>query len=56
MLRKIEEAEHRLNDLELELSNPEIIKDKDLYQKYAKEHSNLKPIVDIFRKFKEVKK
>jgi peptide chain release factor 1 len=55
MLRKIEEAEHRLNDLELELSNPEIIKDKDLYQKYAKEHSNLKPIVDIFRKFKEVK-
>jgi len=55
MFSQIEEAENRLNDLEFELSKPEIIQQKDLYQKYVKEHFNLKPIVDIFRKHREAK-
>jgi len=55
MFSQIQEAENRLNDLEFELSKPEVIQQKDLYQKYVKEHFNLKPIVDIFRKHKEVK-
>ena len=51
MFTQIEDAERRLKVLESELSKHEVIQQKDLYQKYAKEHFALMPIVDTFRKY-----
>lgn len=56
MFPQIEDAERRLKVLEAELSKQEIIQQKDLYQKYAKEHFALMPIVDTFRKYSMTQK
>jgi len=52
MLGKIKEIEDRYLDLETYLGNPEVLKDQKAYQKYAREHSQLSPIVSLFRKYK----
>ena len=51
MFSKIAEIEKRFNDLEADLSRPEVIKDQSRYQKYAKEHSLLSPIVISYRTY-----
>ena len=51
MFAKIKEIEERFEQLERELSRPEIIKDHNIYQKYTKEHSHLFPIINAFRKY-----
>ena len=51
MFSKIAEIETRFNDLEADLSRPEVIKDQSRYQKYAKEHSALSPIVISYRTY-----
>ncbi|MFZ0450341.1 MAG: peptide chain release factor 1 [Desulfatiglandaceae bacterium] len=51
MFGKIKEIETRYLDLEGYLSSPEIIKDRKVFQKYAKEHSLLSPIISAFRKY-----
>ena len=51
MFSKIAEIEKRLNSLEADLSRPEVIKDQNRYQKYAKEHSLLAPIVISYRTY-----
>ena len=40
--------------MEGDLARPEIIRDQKVYQKYAKEHSQLTPIITTFRKYKSV--
>jgi peptide chain release factor 1 len=52
MLGKIKEIEDRYLDLETYLGNPEVLKDRKAYQEYAREHSQLSPIVSLFRKYK----
>ena len=52
MLGKIKEIEDRYLDLETYLGNPEVLKNQKAYQKYAREHSQLGPIVSLFRKYK----
>jgi len=52
MFAKIKEIEDRYLDLEATLGKPEIIKDQKAYRKYAKEHSQLSPIISLFRKYK----
>jgi peptide chain release factor 1 len=54
MFEKIREIEGRFEELEQNLSRPEIIKDQKAYQKYSKEHSRLFPIIDTFRKYTSV--
>ena len=54
MFAKIKEIEDRFKQLEAELSRPEIIKDQKLYQQYSKEHSQLFPIIDSFRKYNSI--
>ena len=49
MFGRIEEIENRYRDLEKRLGDPEVLKDQKAYQKYAKEHSQLTPIVTLFR-------
>ena len=54
MFGKVREIEDRFEQLESDLTRPEIIKDQTLYQKYLKEHSHLTPIITTFRKYKSV--
>ena len=54
MFGKIREIEDRYEQLEGDLARPEIIRDQKVYQKYAKEHSQLTPIITTFRKYKSV--
>jgi peptide chain release factor 1 len=54
MFKKVKNIEERFSQLEGELSRPEIINDWKVYQKYAKEHSLLSPIVNTFRKYLSV--
>lgn len=54
MFAKIKEIEDRYEQLERALSNPDIIKDQKIYQKYSKEHSDLSPIVNSFREYNSV--
>lgn len=55
MFAQIEEAERRFNTLEYELSKQEVIQQQGLYQKYLREHVNLRPIVGTFQKYKLTK-
>jgi len=50
MFAKVKEIEERYNELEVDLGNPEIVRDQKVYQRYAKEHSMLTPIITAFRK------
>jgi len=51
MFAKIKEIEKRYDQFESELARPEVIRDQKLYQKVAKEHSLLAPIITTFRKY-----
>jgi peptide chain release factor 1 len=55
MFNKIKELEDRFMQVEGELSRPDVTKDQKTYQKYAKEHSQLSPIVSTFRQYNAVK-
>ncbi|MCF8129939.1 MAG: peptide chain release factor 1 [Deltaproteobacteria bacterium] len=50
MFDKIQETEERYHELETFLGQPEIISDQKRYQKYAKEHSVLMPIITVLHK------
>lgn len=50
MFDKIKETEERYHELETFLGQPEIIQDQKRFQKYAKEHSDLTPIIAVLRK------
>ena len=50
MFEKIKETEERFHELETLLGQPEVIQDQKRYQKYAKEHSVLTPIIAVLRK------
>ena len=49
MFAKVREIEERYNELEVDLGNPEIVRNQKVYQTYAKEHSMLTPIITAFR-------
>ena len=55
MFAKLENLEHRYEDLEQQLSYPDVLTDQDRYRKLTKAHADLKEVVDVFRKYKEVK-
>jgi len=52
MLDKLSGIEDRFKQLEISISDPEIIADQDLWRELCKEHSNLSPIVIKFREYK----
>lgn len=51
MFARLKEIEDRYVELENRLGQPEVIQDQRLYQKLAKEHANLAPIVSGFREY-----
>ena len=48
MLKKLDSIEKRFTELEEKISLPEIIAQKDLWQKYLKEHSALMETVNTY--------
>jgi peptide chain release factor 1 len=54
MFDKLIGIENRYHELERLLSDPKIIQDYELYQKYAREHSDLGKIVKVFKVYQTV--
>jgi peptide chain release factor 1 len=56
MFTKLDSVEKRYDQLTEELSKPEVISNQQVYQKIAKEHSQLTELVTTYRRYKHVKK
>ncbi len=54
MWDKLKALEERYCFLEGELSNPEVIKDQERWQKYTREHAELSEMVESFRRLQQV--
>ena len=54
MFSKLKEVEARYQELEELLSDPAVVSRQSLYQKYAKEHADLRDLVEVFRKYEKV--
>ena len=54
MFAKLENLERRFEDLEQQLSSPDVLSDQDRYRKMTKAHADLKEVVDVFRNYKEI--
>jgi peptide chain release factor 1 len=54
MLDKLAGIEARYNEIEKQLSDPEIVKDQSQYQKYVREHAELGKIVSAYRSYSRV--
>lgn len=55
MFDKLETAENRYEEINLELSDPQVIADQDKYRKLMKELSDLEEIVGKYREYRKVK-
>lgn len=53
MFDKLKGVEKRYQELETLLSDPNVLKNQDAYQRYAREHSELGEIVDAFRQYRQ---
>jgi peptide chain release factor 1 len=56
MLERLEQIEARYEDLNRALASPEVIQDSAKYQKTAKAHSEIAPVVDKYREYKDLKR
>lgn len=54
MFEKLKGVEKRFSELEKRLSDPDVVKDREAYQKYIREHSEIVKIVTVFRSYKQV--
>ncbi len=55
MFSKIKEIEERYQELEGNLSRPDIIQNQKTYQEYAREHSILAPIITTYKKYEAIR-
>lgn len=51
---KVQAVENKFIDLEQRISDPSVIARQDEWQKLTKEHASLVPIIETFRKYKDV--
>lgn len=56
MFDKLELLVTKFEELELKIIDPEIMKDMNVWQKLAKEHGDLKPIVEKYKEYSKSKK
>ena len=56
MFDKLEALEERFLFLEKQISDPEVIRDMEVWTKYCKESSDLTPIIEKYREYKLAKK
>ena len=54
MFDKLKGVENRFSELETRLSDPDVVKNRELYQKYGREHADLGKIVSVFRVYRQV--
>jgi len=55
MFERLEQIEARFQDLGRQMADPEVLGDHEKYQKIAKQHRELEPVVDKFREYRQVK-
>lgn len=53
MLEQLPELEERYQELEQLLSDPAVVRNRDLYTKYGREHADLSKIVEVFRTYRQ---
>lgn len=53
MFAKLENLERKFEDLEKELSRNEVLNDQERYRRLTKTHSDLAPVVAVFRDYKK---
>ena len=56
MFERLDQIEARYEELTHALASPEIIGDSSKYQKTAKAHSEISPVVEKYREYKDLKK
>ena len=56
MFERLDQIEARYEELTHALASPEVINDSAKYQKTAKAHSEIAPVVEKYREYKDVKK
>lgn len=56
MFDKLELLVEKFEELEKKIINPDIMKDMNVWQKLAKEHGDMKPIVEKYREYSKHKK
>ncbi|MDR2051247.1 MAG: peptide chain release factor 1 [Deltaproteobacteria bacterium] len=55
MFARLENLEKRFEDLERQLSSPEMLADQESYRKLSKAHADLREVMDVFRLYKRVR-
>ena len=55
MFDKLETLEARFAQLAEKISDPAVIQDQDAWRKFCKEHSDLSPIIEKYREYKQTK-
>lgn len=55
MFEKLGQLEAKYEEITHQLSDPEVLADAAKYQKLAKAHSDLSPVVEKFRQYKQIK-
>lgn len=55
MWQKLEEVEKRFEEVSFKLTQPDVITNRELLQKYTKEHKELQEIVATYRAYKKAK-
>jgi peptide chain release factor 1 len=55
ILDKLRDIEIRYRELEGQLSDPKIVSKQGLYQKYAKEHADLRELVETIRQYEKIR-
>jgi peptide chain release factor 1 len=49
-------VENRFVEIETRLSDPQVVQDRQAYEKYSREHAELSKVVGVFRDYKQVMK
>ncbi len=56
LMARLEKLESQFIDLEQQLSDPTVIRDQEIYQKYRKEHAELSHLIHTFRRYRQAQK
>ena len=54
MFDKLENVEKRYEELNAQISNPEVIANQSEWQKYMKEHADIEEVVEKYREYKKI--
>ncbi len=55
MFKRLKDIETRYKDLEGLLSDPDVVSKQSIYQKYAKEHADLRDLVEAYKEYEKTK-